>query len=343
MAVLLVTGGAGFVATHVIQQALAAGHQVRASLRDPRRGEELRQALQAAGAVNLDQLSFVAADLGADAGWAQAAAGCDFVHHVASPFPAAPPKDEAAIIGPAREGALRVLRAARDAGVKRVVLTSSVVAITQGHAAMDAAYDETQWTDVNGPNVTAYARSKTLAERAAWDFMAREGGELELSVVNPDAIFGPLITPQISTSILLVKQMLEGAMPAVPRLWMGAVDVRDVADLHLRAMTAPQAKGERFIAVAGPPLSMAQIAAVLKARGGPRAAKISTKEAPDWLLKLIGRFNPMLGDVVPDLNRVKRTNSGKAQRVLGWAPHSTEEALLATADSLERLGLLKAA
>jgi nucleoside-diphosphate-sugar epimerase len=343
MAVLLVTGGAGFVATHVIHRALAAGHEVRATLRDLKREAELRQALSAAGATDQSRLSFVVADLDKDAGWAEAVAGCDYVHHVASPFPAVPPKNEADIIDPAREGALRVLRAARDAGVKRVVLTSSVVAITQGHPAMDAAYDETQWTNVDGPGAGAYAKSKTLAERAAWDFMAREGGALELSVVNPDAIFGPLITPQISTSVLLVKQVLEGGMPALPRLWLGAVDVRDVADLHLRAMTAPEAKGERFIAVAGPPLSMAQIAGVLKARGGPRAAKISTKEAPDWLLKLIGRFNPMLRDVVPDLNRVKRTNSGKAQRVLGWTPHSSEEALLATADSLERLGLLKAA
>ena len=191
------------------------------------------------GGADAGSLSFVAADLTADAGWAEAVAGCDYVLHVASPFPPALPKDEDELIVPAREGTLRVLRAARDAGVRRVVAHLVVRgAIGYGHPPREEPFDETDWTDLDGADVQPYIKSKTLAERAAWDFIAREGGGLELSVVNPGGIFGPVLGPDFSGSIQLVKSLLDGAMPAVPRLYFGVVDVRDVADLHLRAMTA---------------------------------------------------------------------------------------------------------
>ncbi len=217
--------------------------------------------------------SFFAADLERDAGWADAVAGCDYVLHVASPFPANVPKHEDELIVPAREGALRVLRAARDAGVKRAVLTSSFAAIGYGHEPQQAPFDETSWTNPDGKGVSAYAKSKTLAERAAWDFIAREGGNLELAVVNPVGVFGPVLGPDYATSILLLQRMLDGAMPGAPKLQFGVVDVRDVADLHLRAMLHPAARGERFLAVAGEFISVLDIAKVLKRRMGATAGR----------------------------------------------------------------------
>ncbi len=193
---------------------------------------------------------------------------CDYVLHVASPFPAKVPDDENELIIPAREGALRVLRASRDAGVKRVVLTSSFAAIGYGQKPQSKPFDETNWTDPAGEGVTAYVKSKTLAERAAWDFIAREGGSLELSVVNPVGVFGPVLGPDYATSILLVQRMMDGALPGLPRLCFGVVDVRDVVDLHLRAMTNPAAKGERFLAVAGDFMWIVEIAKVSESANG---------------------------------------------------------------------------
>jgi nucleoside-diphosphate-sugar epimerase len=242
---------------------------------------------------------------------------------------------------PAREGALRVLRAARDAGVARVVLTSSFAAIGYGHPPAARPFTEHDWTRPDGAGVTAYAKSKTLAERAAWEFMAREGGPLELAVVNPVGVFGPVLGADFSTSIELVRRMLDGALPAVPRITFGCVDVRDVADLHLRAMTAPQAVGERFLAVAGEFLSMRQIGLILKAGLGTQARRVPTRELPDWLLRVVARFDASVGQIVPELGKAKSATNEKARRVLGWAPRSNEEALLATAESLARLGLLR--
>jgi dihydroflavonol-4-reductase len=243
---ILVTGGSGFVATHCIDQLLRAGYNVRATVRSLGREPEVRSALQSIGTPRVEALSFVAADLSADEGWTEAAAGCRYVLHVASPFPPRAPKHENELIVPAREGALRVLRAARDGGVERVVMTSSFAAIGYGHEARTAPFTEADWTDLAGPDVAAYPKSKTIAERAAWDFTASEGGRLELSVVNPVAIFGPVLSGDYAPSILFVKRLMDGAIPACPRLYFGTVDVRDVADLHLRAMTHPAAKGERF-------------------------------------------------------------------------------------------------
>ena len=239
------------------------------------------------------------------------------------------------------EGALRVLRAARDAGVKRVVLTSSFAAIGYGHPPRSTPFNENDWTNVDGEGVSAYAKSKTLAERAAWDFIAREGGELELSVVNPVGVFGPVLGPDYSTSILVVQKLMDGAMPGVPRLYFGAVDVRDVAELHIRAMTHPAAKDERFLAVAGDFVPLADIARVLKSRMGAAAKRVPSRELPNWVVRLAALKDPAVKLILPELGKVKNATNEKAISVLGWAPRSSEESIVASAESLVRLGLLK--
>lgn len=340
---VLVTGGSGFIATHCILQLLTKGYRVRTTVRFLNRELEVRALLKESGAPANGNLTFVAADLLSDAGWVEAAAGCDYVLHVASPFPLAVPKHEDELIIPAREGALRVLRAARDGGVKRVVLTSSFAAVGYGHPPSNKPFNEENWTDLNGRDVTAYVKSKTLAERAAWDFIAGEGGHLEISVVNPVGVLGPVLGPDISTSIQLIKKMMDGSMPGYPRLAFGLVDVRDVADLHLRAMTHPAAPGERFLAIAGNFMTMQEVGQVLKARMGDAARKVPARVLPDWLLKFSALFDSSIGQLVPELGNYKNATNEKARRVLGWSPRSNEEAIVATAESLLRLGLIKSA
>jgi nucleoside-diphosphate-sugar epimerase len=297
--------------------------------------------LNEGGAKPGDRLSFFAADLENDAGWPQAVAGCEYVLHVASPLPPNVPKHEDDLIVPAREGTLRVLRAARDAGVKRVVLTSSFAAIGYGHPPRKAPFNETDWTDLNGDGVYAYVKSKTLAERAAWDFIANEGGSLELSVVNPVGVFGPVLGPDYSTSILLVQRLMDGAIPGVPRLYFGVVDVREVADLHIRALSHPAAKGERFLAVAGDFMSMLDIAKVLKSRMGASAKRVPTRELPNWLVRIAALRDPAVKLILPELGKPKNATNEKAKRLLAWEPRSNEDSIVATAESLVRLGLLK--
>jgi nucleoside-diphosphate-sugar epimerase len=341
MGTVLVTGGSGFIGSHCIVQLLAAGHRVRTSVRSRGREGVVRAMLQQGGAEPGERLPFVEADLERDAGWPQAVAGCDYVLHVASPFPPDLPKHEDELIVPAREGALRVLRAARDAGVRRVVLTSSFAAVGYGHPPQPAPFDETSWTDLDGAGVLPYIKSKTLAERAAWDFIAREGGALELAVVNPVGVFGPVLGPDYSTSILLVQRLMDGAMPGCPQLCFGVVDVRDVADLHLRAMTDPAAAGERFLAVAGDFLWIREIATTLRERLGASARQVPTRQLPNWLVRLAALRDPAIRQILPELGVHKNASSAKARRVLGWAPRSPQDAVVATADSLLRLGLLK--
>jgi nucleoside-diphosphate-sugar epimerase len=336
---VLVTGGSGFIGSHSILQLLTAGHQVRTTVRSLKREGDVRAMLKEGGAEPGDRVSFVAADLENDAGWAEATAGCDYVLHVASPFPPNAPKHEDELIVPAREGALRVLRASREAGVKRVVLTSSFAAIGYGHEPQTTPFNETNWTDLKG-DTAAYVKSKTLAERAAWDFMAKEGGGLELSVVNPVAVFGPVLGPDFSPSVLLLRRLMDGSVPGCPRLYFGVVDVRDVADLHIRAMTHPAAKGERFLAVAGDCMSILDIAKVLRRRVGASAGKVPRFQLPDWLVRIAAMRNPAVKQILPELGKIKNSTNEKAGRVLGWTPRSNEESIAAAAESLMRLGLL---
>jgi nucleoside-diphosphate-sugar epimerase len=338
---VLVTGGSGFIGAHCIRQLLDAGYRVRATVRDLKREPDVGAMLKIGDPHPGDRLSFFAADLLKDEGWSQAIAGCDYVLHVASPFPPTVPKNEDDLIVPAREGTLRVLRASRDAGVKRVVVTSSFAAIGYGHEPQAAPFTEKDWTNPDAPGVTPYVKSKTLAERAAWDFMAREGGNLELSVVNPVGVFGPVLGPDYSTSILFIQRMMDGAAPGCPRLHFGAVDVRDVADLHLRAMTSPVAKGERFLAVAGEFVSVLDVARILKQRMGSLAKRVPTRELPNWLVRLAALRDPAVKQILPELGTTKNATNEKARRVLGWTPLSNEEAIAATAESLVRHGLLK--
>lgn len=338
---ILVTGGSGFIAVHTILQLLAAGYNVRATVRNLKREGDVRAMLREGGAEPGDRLSFTAADLESDAGWPEAVAGCESVLHVASPFPPRVPNHEDELIVPAREGTLRVLRAARAAGVRRVVLTSSFAAIGYGKKPQNSPFNETNWTDPDGKDVLPYVKSKTLAERAAWNFISSEGGGLELSVINPVGVFGPVLGPDFSTSVLIVQRLLDGAMPGVPRLYFGAVDVRDVADLHIRAMTHPAAKGERFLAVAGDFMSIREIALVLKRRLGAAARRVPTLQLPDWLVRLAALRDPAVRQILPELGKVKNATNEKAIRILSWSPRSNEDALVATGHSLLRFGLLK--
>jgi nucleoside-diphosphate-sugar epimerase len=341
MSTVLVTGGSGFVGCHCLLQLLTGGHAVRTTLRSLARSGEVHEMLRRAGAPADAQLTFIAADLERDAGWADAVRGCDYVLHVASPFPGGVPRHPDELIVPAREGTLRVLRAARDAGVRRVVVTSSFAAIGYGHAPRSTPFDERDWTRLEAP-LSAYVRSKTLAEQAAWEFIAQQGGALELSVVNPTAVFGPALGAHLSTSVALLKRMLEGGLPGNPRLSFGVVDVRDVADLHLRAMSHPAARGERFLAVAGPSLWLADIARVLKGRCGESASRVASRELPNWLIRFGAVFNPAAREIVAELGKQKDASNAKARTLLGWTPRNSEDAILAAAASLKDLGLLAA-
>lgn len=341
MSAILVTGGSGFIGSYSILQLLAAGHQVRTTVRSLKREGDVRAMLKEGGAEPGDRLSFIAADLENDAGWSEAVAGCEYVLHVASPFPPNVPTHEDELIVPAREGALRVLRASRDAGVRRVVLTSSFAAIGYGKKPQETPFDERSWTDPHGDDALPYVKSKTLAERAAWDFIDKEGDGLELSVINPVAVFGPVLGPDFSTSILLVKRLMDGAMPGCPQLYFGVVDVRDVADLHIRAMTNPAAKGERFLAVAGDFMSIQDIAGTLKRHMGAWAKRVPTRRLPNWMVRIAAMRDPAVRQILPELGKKKNATGEKARRMLRWAPRSNEDAIIATAESLARLGLLK--
>jgi nucleoside-diphosphate-sugar epimerase len=337
MSKVLVTGGSGFIASHCILQLLESGYEVRTTVRNLNREDDVRAMLLAGGVEAGHRLTFVTADLEKDPGWNVAVSGCEFVHHVASTFPASAPKHEDDLIVPAREGALRVLRASRDAGVKRVVLTSSFAASGYGRDPLDRPFDERDWSDP-ALEIGAYAKSKTLAERAAWEFIEREGGGLELAVVNPVGVFGPVLARDYSTSILIIRRMLDGALPGLPKIWFGAVDVRDVADMHLRAMKLPAAAGERFLAVAGEFLAIKEIAAILKQGLGAAASKVPTREIPNWVVRLAALADPSVRLVLPELGKKKTGSNQKARTVLGWNPRSREEAIVATAESLLKLG-----
>ncbi|MGN7797890.1 SDR family oxidoreductase [Leifsonia sp. 22587] len=339
---VLVTGGSGFLGAHCVLALLNAGYRVRTTIRTPARAADVRSQLAAGGLDDPgDRLEFAIADLTSDEGWAEAVAGCRFVLHVASPFPSTQPKDPDELIRPARDGALRVLRAARDAGVERVVLTSSFAAVGYGHAPTDRPFTEEDWTELDsGRPVSPYVQSKTIAERAAWDFVAEhgarpDGAPLELATVNPVGILGPVLGPDVSTSVELIRLVKEGRLPRLPDVRFGIVDVRDVAELHLLAMTRPEAAGQRFLAIAGDVMSAQEVALLIRGHLGEAAGRrIGTKLMPMWMLKAAAPFSRRVRGSLSDLGSVRRATSAKAQTVLGWSPRTREEAVIATVDTL---------
>jgi nucleoside-diphosphate-sugar epimerase len=320
MSPVLVTGGSGYLGTRLIAALLLDGRQVRATVRSLQSEADVRAAMRR-GDADDSGLEVVASQLTADEGWAEAVAGCDEVHHVASPMVQSDDPDE--VIVSARDGTLRVVRAARDAGARRIVLTSSFVAV--GYSPKPGfEYTEADWTDPDTPGLPPYPRSKTIAERTAWDFIEHDGGDTELVVVNPTFILGPTLTTQARSSLQLTKAMLDGTMPVVRRQRFGVADVRDVADLHIRAMAAPEAAGKRYLALAdGPTISFLDMAEILRERLGPLAERVPTEEAPG-----------------PEPPRLIIHND-RAKQELGWRPREVETTILETAESLRDLGLLE--
>jgi len=321
------------VAQHLILQLLAKGYGVRGTLRSMKRADEVRTVLAQHNPAARD-IEFVDADLGSDAGWTEAAKGCEFVQHVASPFPAVHPKDENELIRPARDGALRVLKAAKAAGVKRVVMTSSMAAIAYGHGDKRAdVSDETMWSNPDGPDNTPYTKSKTIAERAAWDYMNGEGKGLELAVINPTGILGPALSKDVSTSLEIPIRLMNGKTPGLPRLGFSFVDVRDVAECHVRAMEMPEAAGERFLATEGF-LWFSDCAAIAREAFPAYDAKIPKRSVPDWLLKVMAVFQPIYKQTVTELGRTRKASNAKATRVLGVKFRTAKEALTSSIQSL---------
>ena len=337
---VLVTGGSGFIAGHCILQLLERDYLVRTTIRSLDKEAPVRATLEDAGMVRGEALSFVAADLMSDEGWAQAVDDVGFVLHVASPVRPGRVANEDDLIVPAREGTLRVLRAARDAGVKRVVLTSAFHAVSWGHPRSDRTFAENDWTILGGPGVDAYGTSKTLAERAAWDFMGSEGGGMELAAMLPVAVMGPVMGKDISGSNQLIQRMLDGAIPALPNLFIPIIDVRDVASAHILAMTKPEAAGERFLLSNGPALSMKEIGAIIKAELGDAAKRVPTRSIPDFALRIAALFDAELRPSVLDLGYAKKTSNEKARALLGWTPRDPREAIVAAARSMARKGTM---
>lgn len=335
---VLVTGGTGFIAQHCILALLQAGYRVRTTVRSLDRAAEVREHLRTGGARAPHEVSFVTADLERDDDWAAAVRGCRFIMHGASPTPSGPQVAEREWIEPAVEGNLRVLKAARDEGVQRVVLTSAFGAVGMGHRKdKPRPFDETVWSDLSGP-VAPYQKSKTMSERAAWDFVRKSSSGPELVTVNPVAVLGPALGADFSHSIRLIQRMLQGQ--PCPKINSGFVDVRDVADLHVLAMTRPEAAGERFLAIAGRSMWFHEVAAVLRSGLGDAAHRVSVRTLPNWVVRLAALRDRSLRGTVTMLGMNMDATSAKAQRLLGWRPRSADEAILATARSLKALGLV---
>jgi dihydroflavonol-4-reductase len=336
---VLVTGGSGYLGGWCLVELLRRGYRVRTTVRDLAREPEVRASVGSQVDAG-ERLSVLAADLRNDDGWGQAVEGCDYVLHVASPFPPTQPKDPDELIVPAREGTLRVLRASLDAGVERIVVTSSVAAITGGRGRPSRPLTEADWSDPDNPKLSPYARSKTIAERAAWDFARERGATEKLATVNPGAIVGPVLSEDRSFSLEAIERLLRG-MPGVPRIGFSFVDVRDVVDLELRAMTAPEAGGERFIAVTRY-LWMAEAAEILRDRLGEAAAKVPDRAVPNLLVRAMAIFDPGVRSILGQLGKKTELSSEKARTRLGWSPRPIEETIVETAQSLIDAGVVAA-
>jgi len=336
---ILVTGASGYIALHVIRQLLTAGHAVRGSLRNLDRADELRQAVGLS--PSSQQLTFCQADLTADAGWDAAVAGCRLVVHTASPVPLRPPADEDELIVPARDGVLRLLRAAAAADVERVVMTSSVAAISAGRPRdRHAKVTEAEWSDLEQP-VGAYAKSKTVAERAAWEFVAGLPADrgLELVAINPALVLGSPLAGDHSPSVEVIRKLMNRDMPACPRLGWSVVDVRDVAAAHIAALTAPAAAGRRYIC-AGSFMWIADMARVLADHFAGTGRRIPTQRLPDWLFRLASLFDPTLRLVVSDLGRHTEYDTSAIRRDLDWTPRPADATITDTADGLIAKGIV---
>lgn len=334
---MLVTGASGFVGTHCVVQLIQKGYSVRGTIRSMSRSASIREII--AENVNGDfQLEFVEADLTRDDGWNEAVKGCGAIMHVASPVPAQLPKHEDELIIPAREGTLRVLRAAKKAGVKRVVLTSSVAAICYGHDASKTSFTELDWTDPNGNNLTPYIKSKVLAEKAAWDFVNNEGG-IDLSTINPGGILGPVLEKDYGTSAEIVKKMMAGEFPGYPNIGFPLVDVRDVASMHVAALENDQAIGERFIC-SNDYVWFSEVGEVLHQHFPQYSKKLPKRKLPDWLIKIFALFDKETKGVLNELGFRKDVSYRKGQQVLGWTPRSNEEAIVGTAESLIKFNII---
>jgi nucleoside-diphosphate-sugar epimerase len=329
---VLVTGGTGYVAGWCIVELLKRGYDVRTTVRAPAKEASVRKAV--ASVIDPgNALSFFIADLTKDECWDAAVAGCDYVLHVASPLGGDAPRDPNALIAPAHDGTLRVLRAACSAHVERVVITSSTAACAPAPASPDSINDETMWTDPNARGLVPYRQSKVLAERAAWDFMKTQTGRTTLTTVLPSAILGPVLSTENLGSVQLVSRMLNGKMPGTPNFGFNIVDVRDVAEVHIRAMTSPEAAGQRLIATSSF-MWMAEVAATLRGALGERASKVPTRRLPDFVLRLASIFDHAARQVTPSLGHKHTFVSTKAQRMLEWTPRKATDAVVDCGESL---------
>ena len=333
---VLVTGASGYIAGYVVKALIADGWAVSGTVRSLAKADAVRASL----GVAADQLPLTAADLTSDAGWNEAAAGCDFVQHIASPLPTGATKSDADLIVPARDGALRLLRAAKAAGVRRVVMTSSVAAMCYGKPGKTRTYSEADWSDLASPDTNGYAKSKTIAERAARDWIAAEGGGMEYCTINPALVLGPVLGTDFSGSLAVVTKMLGGELPGLPRIGFGICDVRDIAAAHVAAMTIPGMADERFLC-SGDYLWMEDVAAILKSRLADKSKRVPTMKLPNFLVRLSALFDPEIRLVLPELGRERIGDSSHARRAIGWNPRPAAETIVDTARSLIAAGLVK--
>lgn len=339
---VLVTGGTGFLGAQCVFQSLQKGYNVKTTVRSINKKKEVIETLKTAGITSFDKLAFVETSLTEDDNWNEAVKDCKYVLSVASPVFFTVPKNENEVIRPVVDGVLRVLKAARNAGVKRVVMTSNFGAVGFSNKNLNTETTEADWTDPNEKGLSAYEKSKLLAEWAAWDFIRKEGGNLEFVAINPVAILGPSLGTHISGSFELLKRLLDGSMKAVPNIPLNIVDVRDVADLHVRAMTNPDAKGQRFIASADGKISLPEIAVLLKNKMPAAAKKVSARILPDWVLKFAALFNEQAKHAAPLLSINRNVSNEKAKRILGWTPvANNEQIVLASVESMIKFGIVK--
>ncbi len=339
---VLVTGGTGFLAAHITLQLLQKGYSVKTTVRALAGKDKVIQTLKGAGVTMLDNLSFAEAELTKDGGWAEAMQGCKYVLSVVSPVFFEVPKDEADAIRPAVEGILRILKFAKGAGVKRVVMTSSFGVAGFSQTDKTRQTTEADWTDPALKGLSAYEKSKGLAERAAWDFIKGEGCGLEFATINPVAILGPALSAHVSGSFDILKHLLDGSLKAAPPIALNIVDVRDVADLHIRAMESDAADGQRFIATADGQISMPEIAALLKKTAPQVAAKVTSKTVPAFVVRLAALLNAQAKQGAIFLKVNRNVSNEKARKVLGWKPLATaEQAILACLESMVKHGIVK--